>query len=176
MTPALRRFFPALMLLFGCHQESPPEAPPPAGCGPGMAEARGPGGAPLCVDQARVTVAAYEECIGRGLCSARPAGSGCLRDDLTTQQLPVNCVDVGQADAFCKAQRKRLPSREELQALPLQPNEGLRWGSDQEWTSTRRQPTQALAVSFQPQMRSFFAESLLPPETQRADLGFRCIR
>jgi hypothetical protein len=133
-------------------------------------------GTSLCVDLAPVTLAAYEECVGRALCSARPAGRGCLRDDLTTQQKPVNCVDLAQADAFCKSQQKRLLTRGELGAVPFHGGRQVRWSSPAEWTSTPAQPGHTFALRYTEIARTFFLPEVLPTATQDASLGFRCGR
>jgi hypothetical protein len=141
-----------------------------------MAEISLQEGASLCVDLAPVTVAAYEECVGRALCSARPAGRGCLRDDLATQQKPVNCVDMAQADAFCKSQRKRLLTRVELGGVPFRDDRQVRWPSPVEWTSTPAQPGHAFALRYTEGTRTFFLPEVFPTATQDASLGFRCGR
>lgn len=167
---------PVLCFLAACRPEPPPEAPPPSGCGPGMGEVALRSGASLCVDLSPVPLASYEECVGRALCSVRPAGNGCLRDDLVTQQKPVNCVDAAQADAFCKAHKKRLLTREELAAVPFSNLDGVRWSIDAEWTSTAATAEQTIALHFEPKIRTFFDQLLLPANTQQATVGFRCGR
>ncbi|MCS6902511.1 MAG: hypothetical protein RMJ98_22770 [Myxococcales bacterium] len=173
----LRSSWPLLLsvLLAACPMESPPEAPPPSSCGPEMAELSGKEGTVLCVDLAPVTVAAYEECVGRALCSARPVGKGCLRDDISTQQRPVNCVDKAQADAFCKSQRKRLLTRDELSLLPLDDRRAT-WPSLAEWTSTPAQPHHTFALRLVRDAPPSFLLEVFPSSTQDAALGFRCGR
>jgi len=111
-------------------------APPPGSCPTGMV--RLPGRtltgehsatiAPFCIDTTEVTVAAYLRCVRSGACKAAPtttfwegitdaqrdqwspACNGARKD---RQDHPVNCVDLKQADTYCRAQGKRLPSEEE---------------------------------------------------------------
>jgi hypothetical protein len=163
--------------LLACGSDPPPEAPPPAECGPEMARIRLQNGTAFCADLGPVTLASYQECVGRALCSVRPAGNGCLRDDLTTQQQPVNCVDAAQADAFCKARKMRLPSREELGAVPFGGAEGVRWVAGAvEWTATPSSPGSFIGLRYEPINRTFFHDTSVPAGAQKADLGFRCVR
>jgi len=70
----------------------------------------------FCLDQTEVTVAAYAACVSSGGCS--DAGLAC-HDTYANwrkagrEQHPINCVDWTQADAYCKALGKRLPTEEE---------------------------------------------------------------
>lgn len=92
--------------------------------------------ATFCLDVTEVTVVAYEDCVKGGAC--RPAGmevyatwydapgnraraeeekkawsSKCNAGQLDRSNHPVNCVDWGQANEYCKAYGKRLPTDEE---------------------------------------------------------------
>lgn len=142
-----------------------------------MAEVTLQAGMSLCVDVDPVTLSAYQECVGRALCSGRPAGGGCLRDDLNTQQKPVDCVDAAQADAFCKAQKKRLPTRQEIEATPFR-GEGtlIRWGAGSEWTSSSGRQGMFTTMRYNPINRTFFNQAEAPASTQNPSLGFRCVR
>ena len=81
--------------------------------------------ASFCMDQTEVTVAAYTRCVGAGQCKddqMRGAGAGggtppaepeCNYGAQGRDEHPVNCVDWIQADAYCTAQGKRLPTEEQ---------------------------------------------------------------
>lgn len=103
------------LLASGCGESKPPpQKPRPAGCPEGMASiAAMPGGERFCIDRTEVTVSAYADCEGKGKCTAVGKGRGCNRDDLSTQNHPSNCVSYAQAEAFCKAVGKRLPTSKE---------------------------------------------------------------
>jgi formylglycine-generating enzyme required for sulfatase activity len=68
------------------------------------------------MDRTEVTVAAYRACVLAGQCSAEkldscaPWGNWGVADK---EQHPINCVDWGQAKAYCEAQGKRLPTEAE---------------------------------------------------------------
>jgi len=106
-------------------------------CGPGMV--RLPGGElvqgdpakaveSFCLDAHEVTVKAYGACLKSGKCTA-PATTGnwtstnpeekaqrnhsCNFGRADRAEHPVNCVDQSQAEAYCKAQGKRLPTEPE---------------------------------------------------------------
>jgi sulfatase modifying factor 1 len=68
-----------------------------------------------CMDTTEVTVAAYARCVDAGACSAEklecgPAATWAKKGSASH---PVNCVDWFEAEAFCKAHGKRLPTEEE---------------------------------------------------------------
>lgn len=95
----------------GCGSAKAPEtASASATCPADMARVQPANGEPFCLDRAEVTVSAYAECVGKAACSALSPGRGCNRDDLATQQHPVNCVAFAEAEAYCAAQKKRLPT------------------------------------------------------------------
>jgi formylglycine-generating enzyme len=112
-----------------------------------MAEREGyePKIAAFCIDRTEVTVAAYAACAARGACTpaaatishpgATPAeveewSRWCNRDRADRRDHPVNCVDWRQADAFCRAAGKRLPSEEEWEwaAHGARPTATYPWG------------------------------------------------
>jgi formylglycine-generating enzyme len=104
-------------------------AAPPSPCPAGMALI--PGGeysfgatkkdkvsvtvAPFCLDVNETTAAAYAACAKAGKCSTDkltvcdPSTYG--KD--ASETMPMVCIDFDQADQFCKATDKRLPSTEE---------------------------------------------------------------
>lgn len=133
-------------------------------------------GASLCVDVALINVSAYQECVGRALCSVRPEGGGCTRDDLNTQQRPVNCVDASQADAFCKAYQKRLPTQQEMEAIPLGSADEVVWNAGWEWTSTLGREAHRITLHYEPSGPRTLSATEVVANTQRPSLGFRCVR
>ena len=71
---------------------------------------------PYCLDTTLVTVAAYTTCVNAGKCSAEDLTSehsSCNYGQPEKGQHPINCVDWTQANAYCRAQGKRLPSAAE---------------------------------------------------------------
>jgi formylglycine-generating enzyme len=101
---------------------------------------------PFCMDLTEVTVADYKACTRRGSCSAAhrevdgPGIDPALRDYVSggcnirhgdRDRHPINCVDWSQAEAYCKANGKRLPSEEEWEWAARGGVEGRAhpWGS-----------------------------------------------
>lgn len=82
----------------------------------------------FCMDRTEVTVAQYGGCVRAKGCSPAPTTAfwvdipaeardcwspACNGERADRQDHPVNCVDASQADAYCRAQGKRLPTAEE---------------------------------------------------------------
>jgi formylglycine-generating enzyme required for sulfatase activity len=70
--------------------------------------------ASFCLDATEVTAAAYAECVKKRVC--RPAeakGPACNGARADRKDHPINCVDFGRADIYCRAQKKRLPTEEQ---------------------------------------------------------------
>jgi formylglycine-generating enzyme required for sulfatase activity len=66
------------------------------------------------IDRTEVTVAAYRACVEAGNCTAPGRGAQCnAAAKRAMLQHPVNCVTRDQAEQFCKAQQKRLPTSAE---------------------------------------------------------------
>jgi serine/threonine-protein kinase len=95
------------------------------------------------LDDAEVTVAAYEECVRAGAC-AKPGAPTEMRKATTRAQEPLcnagkpgrgahpmNCVNREEAKAYCAWKHRRLPSEEEWQ-LAAEGGEGRRypWGAE----------------------------------------------
>ena len=62
------------------------------------------------IDKTEVTVAAYKRCSS---CSTPETGTNCNWGKSGRGNHPINCVDWNQAVAYCKSQRKRLPTEAE---------------------------------------------------------------
>jgi formylglycine-generating enzyme required for sulfatase activity len=102
-----------------------PAAVPAAGCPPGMR--RIPGGtwrqpdgekvevASFCMDVTEVTAGAYARCAEAGACQIGDldCGNAATFGHPGTANHPVNCVTWFEADTFCRAHGKRLPSEPE---------------------------------------------------------------
>jgi formylglycine-generating enzyme required for sulfatase activity len=122
----------------GCCKGAP-KAPGPVGPGRGRASAPAPdecpdgmaglpGGAytlgergdtvtvaPFCLDKTEVTADAYAACVARGACTRDHLNDwpACTYKVVGRATQPINCVDHSQAEAYCKANGKRLPAEDE---------------------------------------------------------------
>jgi len=65
------------------------------------------------IDRTEVTVGAYRACVASKKCDAPAKTSPSCTFDLGDDALPINCVRFDQADAFCRATNKRLPTETE---------------------------------------------------------------
>jgi serine/threonine-protein kinase len=94
---------------------------------------------PFCMDRTEVTMRAYTACAVEGACSPAeptvtwsgiPEATKALDSSFCVAYLsdridhPINCIDWNQAEKFCRARKKRLPSEEEWELA-------ARGGSDQ---------------------------------------------
>jgi sulfatase modifying factor 1 len=65
------------------------------------------------LDRYEVTVAEYRACVDAGTCTAPDTGGACNWDVAGTEDNPINCVDWGQASAYCDWAGRRLPTEAE---------------------------------------------------------------
>jgi sulfatase modifying factor 1 len=70
---------------------------------------------PFCMDVTEVTVAAYARCVDAGACRAEEleCGPAATWGAPGAANHPVNCVSWFEADAYCRAHGKRLPTEPE---------------------------------------------------------------
>jgi formylglycine-generating enzyme required for sulfatase activity len=70
---------------------------------------------PFCIDLNETTAAQYETCAKAGKCTttALTACDPSTYGKEHADKMPIVCVDFTQAEQFCKAQDKRLPTTEE---------------------------------------------------------------
>jgi formylglycine-generating enzyme required for sulfatase activity len=127
-----------------------PSAPSRSGCPFGMVPI--PGGeyelgeakrkavvAPYCLDVTEVTVAAYRACVDRGACKADALGSkydSCNWGRPERDKHPINCPTWYEADGYCKAVGKRLPTEDEWEWAARGGSRGwtYAWGDDPKQT------------------------------------------
>jgi formylglycine-generating enzyme required for sulfatase activity len=104
---------------------------------------------PYCIDRFEVTVEQYRACSERSECKAAGTTNEDWKPELTPKQRaaydpvcnagdpvarakhPINCVDWGMADAYCRARSARLPTEAEWEFAARGPD-GRRypWGDD----------------------------------------------
>jgi formylglycine-generating enzyme required for sulfatase activity len=94
------------------------------------------------LDRTEVTVAAYAACVNAGKCTAPPTLKEgdrfqvCNWGEANRKDNPINCVTWPQADAYCRWNGKRLPTREEwLAAARARDGRKYAWG-DQSLSDT----------------------------------------
>jgi formylglycine-generating enzyme required for sulfatase activity len=89
--------------------------------------------AAFAIDATEVTTAAYTTCVAAGACTAPPMGTEtgiCNFGVCSRQSHPINCVDFGQATAFCAWAGKRLPTETEWEYAARGPDDRTYpWGA-----------------------------------------------
>jgi formylglycine-generating enzyme required for sulfatase activity len=65
------------------------------------------------IDRTEVTVGAYRACVGAHKCEAPPRSATTCTYEMGDETLPVSCVRWQDADVYCRAQSKRLPTEVE---------------------------------------------------------------
>ena len=65
------------------------------------------------IDTTEVTVGAYKACVDKGACVPPTLRAASCTYTKNNPQLPVNCVSFDEADRYCLAQGKRLPTEAE---------------------------------------------------------------
>jgi formylglycine-generating enzyme required for sulfatase activity len=68
---------------------------------------------PFWIDRTEVTVGAYRSCVDAGTCAKPARTSASCTFDAGDPDLPVSCMHWRDADTYCRAQGKRLPSESE---------------------------------------------------------------
>lgn len=72
----------------------------------------------VCAEVTEVTVAAYDRCVKAGICRAvEPVMAACNVGRPDRMEHPVNCLAWDDADTYCRAQGRRLPTAEEWEGL-----------------------------------------------------------
>jgi formylglycine-generating enzyme required for sulfatase activity len=95
---------------------------------------------PFSIDRTEVTVLDYRACVEKKRCAPPPRTHAACTFELGDPELPINCVRWSDADAFCRASGKRLPTEAEWELAARGPGSNLYpWGNSK--------PSCALAVT-----------------------------
>ena len=65
------------------------------------------------IDRTEVAVEAYQACVAKGGCTPAGTGPGCNGGRADRGRHPINCITWAQADVYCRAAGKRLPTEAE---------------------------------------------------------------
>jgi serine/threonine-protein kinase len=71
---------------------------------------------PFWIDRTEVTVGAYRACLEAGACALPAHSSATCTYGAGEDDLPVSCVHWGDAEAYCRFAKKRLPTEIEWEA------------------------------------------------------------
>lgn len=108
----------------------------------------------FCMDETEVTARAYGACVDAGQCTAAHGSrSTCNGHQPGRADHPINCVDWSQADAYCRAAGKRLPTEAEWEYAARGGKEAraYSWGSeDPDGRTCWKSPHSCPVKSFQP--------------------------
>jgi formylglycine-generating enzyme required for sulfatase activity len=109
MVPAGMVAIPATTFVMGCNQALDGD------CQTDELPAHMVGVSAFQIDREEVTQAAYAACIGAGTCTVPNNAGTCagVFDPQAHAAWPITCVSWDQADAFCRAAGKRLPTEAE---------------------------------------------------------------
>lgn len=91
----------------------------------------------FCLDRTEVTTQMYEACVAQGACT-KPKGKHayCNAGKADRADHPINCVDWNQANAYCEAQKRRLPTEEEWEYAARGPEGKIfPWGNQLDGTA-----------------------------------------
>lgn len=92
--------------------------------------------APFWIDRTEVTVGAYHLCVDAGTCAKPARTSASCTYGGSDPELPVSCVHWRDADTYCRAQGKRLPSEAEWEYAARGPYATpFPWGSSASCTN-----------------------------------------
>ncbi len=110
--------------------------------------------APFCLDETEVTVSAYRACTERGACTKpREKQFHCNTRYTDRGEHPINCVSWQQAQAFCAAVSKRLPTEQEWEFAARGGEQYFEysWGNlDPDGRTCWKQPHSCPVKSFDP--------------------------
>jgi len=86
---------------------------------------------PFFMDLTEVTLASYKACVDAGACTQPDTAGACNWGKPGREHHPINCVDLAQAQDYCRWAGKRLPSEDEWE-YAARGTDGRRfpWGNE----------------------------------------------
>jgi len=94
------------------------------------------------LDRTEVTTGAYKKCVAGGKCKPTHPTTFCNEPHTDRDNHPINCVDFYQAEAYCKAVDRRLPSEREWEYA-------ARGGAEQRTFSWGEEPPSSANACYQ---------------------------